>query len=130
MTIGERIKHYREGLGLTQTELATSIGVSKQTLYKYENNLVTNIPSDKIELLAKKLNVSPATIMGWEKTDNQSTELDSTKCCSDEGTKRRIDLLARHIDEFPKEQRERILSNFENTLSIYLDAMGIKNSEE
>lgn len=66
MTIGERIKRTREKCGLSQTELAEKIGVSKQTLYKYENNIVTNIPSNKIELLADKLGVSESYIMGWE----------------------------------------------------------------
>ena len=66
MTKGERIKKRREELGLPQTEVADSIGVSKQTLYKYENDIVTNIPSDKIEALARKLGVTPAYILGWD----------------------------------------------------------------
>ena len=45
--------------------------VSKQTLYKYENNIITNIPSDKIEGLAKIFNVSPALIMGWDDTPKE-----------------------------------------------------------
>ncbi|WP_369794744.1 helix-turn-helix domain-containing protein [Eubacterium sp. SB2] len=50
---GDRIKNLRESINVLQTELAEKIGVSKQTLYKYENNIVTNIPSYKIELIAK-----------------------------------------------------------------------------
>lgn len=65
-TIGDRIKLARENVALSQTELAEKIGVSKQTLYKYENNIVTNIPSDKIELIANFTNVSPSHLMGWE----------------------------------------------------------------
>lgn len=66
-TKGERIKKLRSACNLTQTELANKIGVSKQTLYKYENNIITNIPSDKIELLALFLNTSEAYLMGWAK---------------------------------------------------------------
>ena len=44
------------------------IGTSKQNIYKYENNIITNIPSDKIELMAKIFNVSPCYIMGWDQT--------------------------------------------------------------
>lgn len=66
MTKGERIKELRERYGLSQVELALKIGVSKQTLYKYENNIVTNIPSDKIELLARALGTTPAYLMGWD----------------------------------------------------------------
>lgn len=66
MTIGDRIKKKRENLGISQTELARIISVSKQTLYKYENNIITNIPSDKIELIAKSLSTTPTYLMGWE----------------------------------------------------------------
>lgn len=65
MTVGERIKKLRLKLGISQVEFADKINVSKQTLYKYENYIVTNIPSDKIEQSAKILNVSPAYLMGW-----------------------------------------------------------------
>lgn len=72
MTIGERIKELRNSLGYSQVDFADKIDVSKQTLYKYENNIITNIPSDKIEAIAHICKVSPAYIMGWvtEKEDN------------------------------------------------------------
>ena len=66
MTKGERIKARREELGMTQTALADRIGESKQTVYKYESGLVSNIPSDKIELIARVLNTQPAYLMGWD----------------------------------------------------------------
>ena len=68
-TIGDRIKNARENKGITQTELGDKIGSTKQTVYKYENNIVTNIPLDKIESIASELNVSPAFIMGWDDRD-------------------------------------------------------------
>lgn len=72
MTTGERIKSLRELNKITQTELAERIGTTKQNIYKYENNIITNIPADKIEQIAICLKVSPAFLMGWdtsEKTD-------------------------------------------------------------
>ena len=66
MTIGERIKRAREKSGLPQVDLASSVRISKQTLYKYENNIITNIPPDKIEAISFALRVSPAYLMGWE----------------------------------------------------------------
>lgn len=77
MTVGERIKKVREKTGMSQVDFADKINVSKQTLYKYENNLITNIPSDKIEAVAKAGGVSPAYLMGWEEMDFRSfgTEL-------------------------------------------------------
>ncbi|RIW10918.1 helix-turn-helix domain-containing protein [Veillonella parvula] len=68
---GDRIKNLRINNKMTLEEVGEKIGVSKQTLYKYENNIITNIPSDKIEGLAKVFNISPAVIMGWDKDDEQ-----------------------------------------------------------
>lgn len=83
MTIGERIKKVREKTGMSQVEFADKINVSKQTLYKYENDIITNIPSDKIEAAAKLGNVSPAYLMGWvdiaEETRPTKQELEKIK---------------------------------------------------
>lgn len=69
MSKGLQIRKRREELGLSQTELAEMVSVSKQTLYKYENDIVTNIPSDKVEAIARALHVTPAYIMGWVNQD-------------------------------------------------------------
>lgn len=66
MTKGERIRKLRESIGMSQVDFADKIGVSKQTLYKYEMNIITNIPSDKIEAIAAATGSTPAAIMGWE----------------------------------------------------------------
>lgn len=68
-SVGKRIKQVRNALGMSQVEFAKAIGVTKQTLYKYENDLITNIPSDKIEAAAKIGNITPAFLMGW--TDDE-----------------------------------------------------------
>lgn len=65
MTIGERIKKARKNRNLSQVDLAKSVGITKQTLYKYETGIITNIPSDKIESIAQVLYTTPAYIMGW-----------------------------------------------------------------
>lgn len=73
MTNGERIKNYREQKGISQTDLADMVGTTKQTIFKYENNIVTNIPSDKVEKMAAALGVSPADLLGWEKRSTSIT---------------------------------------------------------
>lgn len=64
-TQGERLKQAREKLGLTMEEIGKMIGASKQTIYKYENDIVTTIPYDKIEALASALKIKPWEILGW-----------------------------------------------------------------
>lgn len=71
MTIGERIKEIRNKMGMSQVDFADKINVSKQTLYKYENNIITNIPSDKIEAAAQLGNVTPSYLMGWESLSDE-----------------------------------------------------------
>lgn len=66
MSKGERLRHLREEKGFSLTEAAESIGVSKQTLYKYEKDIITNIPSDVIERIAILYETSPAFLMGWQ----------------------------------------------------------------
>ncbi len=65
-TIGERITALRLDLGMTQTELAAAIGETKQTIYKYEHGIVTNIPLSKIEALARALRCPPVALTGWD----------------------------------------------------------------
>lgn len=70
MTIGERIRDLRKQNGLTQEELADFVKTTKQTIFKYETGVITNIPSDKLELIAQILHCSPAYLMGWDNSLN------------------------------------------------------------
>ena len=73
MTIGQRIRIARERRDLTLDEVAKRCNTTKQTIFKYENEIVTNIPYDKIVLLSNALDVSPSYLFGWEeKKDSPS----------------------------------------------------------
>ena len=72
-SIGSRIRCARERADITQDQLGRLCGTTKQTIFKYENGIVTNIPMDKISLIAKILNVNPCYLMGW---------LDSNDCAN------------------------------------------------
>ena len=65
-TQGERIKRLRENAGLTLEEVGKKIGLTKQAIYKYENDIVTNIPYERILLLAKAFDVEPWEVLGWD----------------------------------------------------------------
>lgn len=64
--VNENIRDMRKLLGLTQEEVGKRIGVSKQTVQRYESGEISNIPYDKIISLSEALSCSPACIMGWE----------------------------------------------------------------
>lgn len=66
MNIGDRIRLRRNQLDKTLEEVGNIVGVTRATIQRYENGNIQNIPSDKIELLAKALKTTPAYLMGWE----------------------------------------------------------------
>ena len=63
--ISDKLKSMRRAKGMTLLELAEAIGTSKQTIHRYENGTITNIPPEKIELIAAALGTTPAELMGW-----------------------------------------------------------------
>lgn len=71
MSIGTRMKERRLQLNKTLEEVGSAVGVSKATIQRYEKGAITNIPSDKIEKIAKALSTTPAFLMGWEDKSNR-----------------------------------------------------------
>ena len=69
MEVGELLKKLRIEKDLSLDDVTKQLGLARQTLYKYETGLITNIPLTRIEELAKIYNVSPGYIMGWEDDD-------------------------------------------------------------
>ena len=94
MSVGLRIKSAREQKNLTLEEVAKRCETTKQTIYKYENEIVTNIPYDKIVLLSKALDVTPSYLFGWDEKKNSPSEPQLT-----EGEKVLIDLFRRVPDD-------------------------------
>ena len=60
MNIGEMIFEQRKKLNLTLEEVGNAVGVSKSTVKKWETGYIANMRRDKIALLAKVLQLSPA----------------------------------------------------------------------
>lgn len=108
MTIGQRIKYAREHRNMTQDEVAKLCNTTKQTIFKYENEIVTNIPYEKIVLLSKALDVSPSYLFGWdeEKSSPSIPELS-------EGEAALISLFR----QVPKDQQQLVLNLVRAALS-------------
>ena len=47
-------------------------------MYKYENGIITNIPSNKIEAIAKALEITPAYLMGWVEYNNEISKVENS----------------------------------------------------
>lgn len=60
--VGKRIRNIRQLRGYSQEGLAEIVGTTKQSIYKYETGLVSNIPLKKFRAIAKALDVSPESL--------------------------------------------------------------------
>ena len=85
LTKGDRIKFFRKQKGLTLEELATCVKLTRQTLSRYENGVIANIPSDQLAAIADVLDASPATLLGWHPTwePDQYEDFNSAKTISE-----------------------------------------------
>lgn len=79
MSVGQRIKLARERKNMTLDEVARLCETTKQAIYKYENEIVTNIPYDRIVLLSKALDVTPSYLFGWEEKKSSPSEPELTE---------------------------------------------------
>lgn len=66
MGFKDRLRECRLKKDLSQENLAKMIGVAYQTIQKYENGTITNVPLSKVEELAVILGVTPAYLVDWE----------------------------------------------------------------
>ena len=64
--MGQRIHEKREAAGLSVEELAEKIGVSRQTVYKWEKGIVKNIDRDYIGKMAGLFKCEPEWLMHME----------------------------------------------------------------
>lgn len=71
--LANKLRAKRLENNLSLQEVADKLGISKVTVSRYETLDITNIPSDKIEGMAKLYNTTPAYLMGWEEKSNEET---------------------------------------------------------
>lgn len=65
MTVGERMKDRRKQIGMSAEEIATQLGLSPSTVYRYENGDIEKMGIDKLGPIASALHTTPAYLMGW-----------------------------------------------------------------
>lgn len=108
------LNHYLSISGESQVEVAKKLGVSTSTFSSWCTG--QKMPRmDKIEMLAKYFGIEKSDLI-----EKQTQSSDSEK---------KLLLLARHLEKIPEERRKIIIKNFEDTIDMYLDAMGIKKED-
>ena len=66
MTKGEKLYKARQNNGYTRAEVEKLTGINDKLLFKYERDIITNIPLDNLEKLCKLYKISPVYVVGWE----------------------------------------------------------------
>ncbi len=64
--IRNRISQKKSELNLSYQDMSDKTGLSKSTLQRYITGDIRNLGLDKLEILAKALDVTPSYLMGWE----------------------------------------------------------------
>lgn len=66
MDMGERIRERRKQLGMSVEEIAKKTGVSRSTLYRYENGDIEKIPSQTLQVLAQALETTAQQLLNQQ----------------------------------------------------------------
>lgn len=75
MTIGERIKQIRKSKKISVDYIAKELGVSKTTIYRYEDSTIEKIPIKVFDQLCDLLEVTPSELMGNSNIKSAKIEL-------------------------------------------------------
>lgn len=113
-TIGDNIQRKRKELGMTQEELAKRLGYkSKSTINKIEMG-INDVPQSKIIRFAEVLCTTPAYLMGWNESTEQTNSSDELNIS--DGEKLLLDLFRRLPDDAQKMYLEVLRASLKNQL--------------
>ncbi|MBR1727916.1 MAG: helix-turn-helix transcriptional regulator [Selenomonadaceae bacterium] len=105
----DNLKAARLKAGMTLDEVAKKVGVSRQTIQRYESGVINNVPSDKIEKMAEALDTTPEYLMGWKKEVTLNFDLERDVKKSRLLDKEQTGLIDTY-DTLPIEGRKELLS--------------------
>ena len=99
MTTGQRIALKRKEAGLSQETLGAELGVSRQSIYKWESD--TALPEiDKLVALSRRFGVTVGWLLGVEETPEAASAPDSGEL-TDAQLKMGEEITARYIAALP-----------------------------
>lgn len=92
-TVGERIRDARTNMGITQEELGNLCDTTKQTIYKYETGIVTNIPLERLKAIANALHVPLSHLIGLDDCSILSSTAQKIAVAYDQATWREKSII-------------------------------------
>ena len=97
-TTGDRIKERRKELGMSADDLAQRIGISRSTIFRYENGSIEKLPMNSLVPIARALATTVGALMGWEDTktpafNEDGLEKDAMICFDSLSDKKKAEAL-------------------------------------
>lgn len=106
--------------GISPSKAATEMGINKATVSVWKTK-GTSPQIVQLEKIADYFDVSTDYLLGKTSQKNHSED--------DEVKDKELIVLARHMQKIPEKDRRRIMKNFQETIDVYLDAMGIAEDD-
>lgn len=122
---GLRLRQRRKELDMSADDVAAELGVSRSTIFRYENGHIEKVPANIIEVLANTLHTTPAFLMGWDDDPN-----DWERIGNDEGIYPPKDYEGSYEDYVKfkvNQEQEDLLDDHDDTLFEairYLESLG------
>jgi len=131
MTLGQRIAHYRNALGLSQEALGAELGVTRQSVSKWESDGA--LPEiDKLIALSRRFGCSLDVLLGIEaETTESAPEPDMTPKAAPadrltEAQLRMVEaIVARYIAALPDPPKPKRLATILNSCAIVILAIAL-----
>ena len=120
-TTGERIRELRHLHHLTLDDVARHLGIGRQSVYKYEQGTVTNIPLDKLEKMAQLFGTTPGYLAGWN--DEKPPDPEEQPKNDD------VRLLIRGLNKLSPEQLEQATNMMRIMFTKYADYFSKENND-
>lgn len=110
------LKKRRQYLRLTLEQVGDFVGVGKSTVRKWENGMINNIGSDKIQKYAQILQISPLDIINKEIVSKEDKDLQKDL----EKLIQQLDngLYSKDTAEYDEETRQLLIASLEQAVRI------------
>ena len=110
------LKERRKYLRLTLEQVGDFVGVGKSTVRKWENGMINNIGSDKIQKYAQILQISPLDIINKEIVSKEDKDLQKDL----EKLIQQLDngLYSKDTAEYDEETRQLLIASLEQAARI------------
>ena len=110
---------------ISPTAAAIEIGISRGSVSLWKNK-GTSPGTAQLKKIADYFGVSTDYLLGTETQKENPAPKSGDGVYIDDP---QLVLLARHTQKIPEEERKRILKNFQDTIDLYLQAMGLDDKE-